>query len=381
MSTSAGQALERARPQERALIEIGKNLPEGVVQYSGSGLLMIDLSVPALAQNCIVLAPSTTMMRSDPNFTPALTLVYLNPDPDAGDFYAIEKDQSGKPKMLALTKVGLRKLGDKSVTQLPSKNEYHDRGVTVTAGLNVRQPDGTWKPIYQSQDWISDDEYEATVAECPKQWGRGESAHRLTDQEKEDWIKKNWIQRRRSNLRVTESKAMNAAYREALPGIRHKYSPEELWMTVEEDGKPVKKVKPFLVVSTTFTPDTSNPVILKMMMDQGQQAAELLYGDTIAVDPAEVELIDEPQGAAPACDSDGVVVETHGEKPAEDIEIPRGPFKGQLLSDLARDQKEYVRKTFLKSTNATLGPLSDEWLRYWHGDEGVADDDFADVAF
>ncbi len=61
---ATGQALERARPQERALAEIAKQLPEGVVQQSPSGLTLINFANPELNRRCIVLAPAATMARS-----------------------------------------------------------------------------------------------------------------------------------------------------------------------------------------------------------------------------------------------------------------------------------------------------------------------------
>lgn len=381
---ATGEALERARPQERALAEIAKQLPEGVVQQSPSGITLINFAHPELNRRCIVLAPAATMARTDPNFTPAIHLVYINPDPEAGDVYPIEKDKTGKPKTLALTKVGLRKLGDKAgVEQLRPDIQYDGKNVTVGAAIRVRQADGVYRPYYESQNWIYEDEYEAVVSECPEKWGRGDNAHRLTEQEKKAWIAKRWAQVRKSNLRMTESKALNAAYREALPGLQQKYLPEEFWF-VDDDGN--RQPRPFLVQSNMFTPDTSDIRVLKMLMTGGEVATGMLYGSQSAApsaalsdDDGVIDLVDIREDPPAGVNTEtGEISEpaaagevTHGEMPTEDVKIPRGPHAGKMLSELAKEDPGYTKKTF--ASNEQWGPVEEQWRRYWHGEEDGLD--------
>ncbi|MCL5942118.1 MAG: hypothetical protein M1325_01085, partial [Actinobacteria bacterium] len=73
MSTAAkqkdppGQALERVRPQERALIQVASEL--GIVRYAEGGGMLIDLTSPELHAQYNVLAPAATIAKGDPNFT------------------------------------------------------------------------------------------------------------------------------------------------------------------------------------------------------------------------------------------------------------------------------------------------------------------------
>ena len=150
-----GQALAVRRPQEQALAEIAKQLPAGVVSLGEGGLVVVNFANAELNRRAIVLAPAATMARTDPNFSLAIHLVYINPDPDAGEVYAIEKDKNGKPKALALLKPALRKLGDKAgVQQLKPDIKYDGLNVTVTAGIRKRGDDGIYTPYFESQNWI-----------------------------------------------------------------------------------------------------------------------------------------------------------------------------------------------------------------------------------
>lgn len=73
-----GQALERVRPQERALVQAASEL--GILQEAG-GALMIDLSKPELAERFNVLAPAATLVQADRNFTPSISVVNLDSSP------------------------------------------------------------------------------------------------------------------------------------------------------------------------------------------------------------------------------------------------------------------------------------------------------------
>ena len=379
MSTSNEIAV-RARPQEQALVEMAKSLPAGIVQYSSTGALMIDLSSPELRKNFNVLAPAATIMRADPNFTPSLSVVYLDPDYDTGgDFYPQDTKGSGQNKRVdtvSLTKLALDKIAQKAgIEDLGPEIRYTgDRGqnVLVTWRSRIRNQDGwTFRPLFGSQEWNEESAMALLKADPPEWATKGESAYNT-------WWAKNWWGRvHKSRVRMTESKARLAAYRQALT-VKSKY-------TIEESKKP------FLVAALIYTPDTTDPNIVRMLMGQGQQAQNLLFGAApLELPPGDIddtgehvvgELLDEETGELlPAGDPETAEAsegETHGERPAEDVKIPQGKYANTMLSDVCRDDPTYARRYFLNA-NDSLGPKTAAWLIYFHGTEV---DDFADVTF
>ena len=67
---------------------------------------------------------------------------------------------------------------------------------------------------------------------------------------------------------------------------------------------------------------------------------------------------------------------TFGEKPETDLEIPRGPHKGKMLSELVRTERKYVEETILKSSNPSWGMCAEAWLKHVYGEGGGDDIDF-----
>jgi hypothetical protein len=162
---------------------------------------------------------------------------------------------------------------------------------------------------------------------------------------------------------MTETKARLRAYRELLT-LKGKYSREDL-------------AKPFLVAATHFTPDTSDLRVLGMLMGQGAEATNLLYGPRDGT-CTEVDRTGEHEpvdfGADPVT---GEIPVTHGERPEQDPELPNGPHKGEPLSQVAQFDPDYVRQTLLPSKSPKWAIGAEEWLRYFHG-EGGGDDDNLD---
>ncbi|MBN1837884.1 MAG: hypothetical protein JW820_18650 [Spirochaetales bacterium] len=371
--SQASQALERARPQEGALIQVATEL--GVVKYAEGGGMLIDLTSPDLQKKYNVLAPAATIAKADPNFTPSLSVIQLNPDwENGGDFYPIETSGQGenkKVKALALTKKALDQIAQKAgIEDLGPEIVYfgeHSENVRVTWRARIRNQDGwNFREIFGSQEWIEEAEIELLKAKPPEWAQKGQSAYAK-------WWAENWWGRvHKFRVRMTETKARLAAYRQALT-VKQKYLPEEI-------------KKPFLVVSLTYTPDTSDPAVLAMLMGQGREATGLLYGSAPehaggpADEPPVVEV--DPQDERPPCDPETGEVfdaepepETHGERPKDDRTIPRGKYAGRLLSEVCKEDEAYSRQHFLK-VDPPLGPLTEDWLNYWY-----PKDDFHDVNF
>ena len=373
-----GKELERLRPQEQALVRVAKELD--IVQLSDDGRAMvIDLSSPKLAEKYNVLYPAAALMPVDPNFTPSLNIVRIDPDPDHGDVYPIETEGYGNNKKMkagSLLKTAVEKLGEAAgITESPAQTVKDGKDIIVTAGLKVRRPDGTFKTVYGTREWVHDDEYEKVVNACPKTEYKSDKP--LPQEKKDEWVRKQWSRVKEFRQPMTESKAYLRAYRKALK-LKAKYTPDELR-------------KPFIVVSTLFTPDTSDLRILGMLMTAGQEAADTLYGEPRQLEAGDraVEAVGFDEGgddytAAVEVDTEtgeiieGEVVEeaeaeadepkTFGPKPETDLEIPRGPHKGKMLSELVRTDRKYVEETILKSSNPSWGVCAEAWLKFTYGD-------------
>ncbi|MBN1319380.1 MAG: hypothetical protein JXA87_00930 [Thermoleophilia bacterium] len=364
---SPEQALERVRPEERALIQTGVEL--GLVKYAAGGGMLIDLTSDKLQQEYNVLAPAATIAKADPNFTPSVSVIKLNPDlENGGDWYPIETEGRGdnkRVKAVALTKRALDQIAQKAGIEDrgPEIVYFGDRkqNVRITWHARVRNQDGwTYRELAGSQEWVEEAET-ALLKSSPPEWAqKGDSAYN-------EWWAKNWWGRvHKFRIRMTETKARLAAYRQALT-VKQKYTPAE-------------SRKPFLVVSLTYTPDTSNPAVLGALMGQGQEARQTLFGPTPEAERPAIEAAEERVETVDAETGEIVDVEpeTNGPRPSADVQIPRGPFAGMLLSEICREHQEYAKTKLLPTKQ--LGPDTDAWLRYWHGEEAVADD-YSDITF
>jgi hypothetical protein len=386
-------ALEQVRPDQRALAQVASDL--GVLKINAAtGAMMIDLRAEGLAERFNILSPSTTIMQANPNFTPSLSIVDINPDLNKGDVYPLETDYQGKPKPnspYALTKVGIRKLATAAgITTLAPRIQPcgpQGRDVVITATITYRGPDGLRKEDSDSADWHYEEEYENVVANCPEAY----SGKPLTEQQRADWIRKNWKRVRGFGWRITETKAMLRACRDVL------VLPGKFWLADLQ--------KPFLVPSVTFTPDPNDKETLHAILGIGQKAIAALYGPAAASveeisraleagdddeppshdpDTGEVfdmaigQTIEEPAEEALAAQAatEPTKTATHGDRPTEDRQIPQGIHRGKMLSEVCRTNAQYARAHF-ETAKTALGPLTEEWLFFWHGPP----DDFSDVTF
>lgn len=360
-----GQALERVRPQERALVQAANEL--GILRESG-GALMIDLSSPELAKKYNVLAPAATLTQADLNFTPAISVITLDATPGTGDFYEIEKPKaasgnfSAKPGAYALSKRALDVIGKQAgIEELDPVIQYFgDRheNVRVTVSVRVRRADGTFQLAKGTREWVEEDEKAQLEGSIPEWATRGESA-------RAKWWNDNWYGRvKKFRLPMTESKARLRAYRQVLT-LKSKYAPEDL-------------AKPWLVVSTSFTPDTSDPEILRMVFTGGERATDLLYGPaalpahTDAIEGVAFDHDDAPANVDPETGEvfEGTAAEVepqgHGERPTEDPIVPEGDHKGKHLSEAIQADRAWG-EGIAKSNSGTWGPAAEAWLLHIYG--------------
>lgn len=348
---ATGKELQRLRPQEQALVRVADGL--GIVQYSDNGGVLINLGDPRLKEQLNVLAPATTMSKADANFTPAISVVTL----EQGDFYPTGKGDNTK---YALSKVQLDQIAKVAgIEDIGPEIVYFGadhQNLRITWTARMRRPDGTWQMASGSREWVELDEKEKLYASVPD-WVTKSGPADTSNPTYNKWWADNWLGiQKKHRMGNTETKARLRAYRSLL--------------TVKGGYTKAETQKPFLIASTSFTPDTSDIRVLGMMMQQGQQAQNLLYGPSDDTgEAAAPEAVIEVEGhEAPAHDADGVVIETHGEKPGDDLKIPKGPHAGEMLSEVARTDPEYTLKTFAGSSE--WGPVAEQWRAYWHGEAG-----------
>ena len=132
-----------------------------------------------------------------------------------------------------------------------------------------------------------------------------------------------------------------------------------------------------------------------MLMTGGQEASNMLFGEqpaqigraqpsicrqtsTTTRNPADFDwetgevrdgVIDVEAKEEPA------EPKTFGPAPETDLEIPRGPHKGKMLSELVRTDRKYVEDIILKSSNPSWGMCAEAWIKHVYGeggDDGVA---------
>lgn len=350
-------------------MDTAKAIGGDIVRYSESGAILIDLGSPALKEQYNVLAPASTIAKADPNFTPAISVVALDPK----DFYGVEFKGAGDNRQA--TSFGLSKVQLDQIAKVAGIEDQHpdiqyfgDRyeNVRVTFTARMRRPDGTWQVARGSREWLEEDAKEALLASAPK-YVIDAGALDPSNAKFNYWWGKEWPRQKQFRLPMTETKARLRAYRELLT-LKGKYSREDL-------------SKPFLVAATHFTPDTSDLRVLGMLMGQGEQATNLLYGgapapadDTIRGTCTEVDRTGEHEALDFGADPEtGEIPVVHGERPADDPVLPDGPHRGEALSQVARFDPGYVRGTLLSSTSPKWALGSEEWLRYLYGEGG--DDD------
>lgn len=366
-----GQELERLRPQEQALIRVADGL--GIVTRDDSGAIMIDLANPKLKEQYNVLAPATTIFKADPNFTPAISIISL----DTKDFYPTSKGQEAR---YALSKVQLDQIAKVAGIEDESPDivyfGHDNQNLRITWSARMRRPDGTWQRGTGSREWIEADEMDKLLSSVPDYVTKVGPPDRSNPKFNEWWAQ-NWYDRvKKHRMGMTETKARLRAYRSLLT-VKGNYAKDELR-------------KPFLIASTSFTPDTSDLRILGMLMTGGQEASNMLYGEArqlgagsedmgsfevmegdddapAGVDPETGEIIEEGEVVEEA-ETEADEPKTFGEKPETDLEIPRGPHKGKMLSELVRTERKYVEETILKSSNPSWGMCAEAWLRYTYGD-------------
>jgi hypothetical protein len=219
-----------------------------------------------------VLVPTATLQEISPFHKPVLEIVNINPDPKGGDVYEVVSG-SGNYSMTAasLSKIsfaagliwnakGCQRTDDGSK---PKEVSYRMEAV-------VRKEDGTYMPLNAEYlidlDVINEEisnSYEAksqAIMKDPK--NRWKESDRVAYVERS--IKRDMLQKRKFRLQLAQTGAMGRVVKKIL-GLKSTYTKEELQ-------------RPFVVPKIVFSPDVSDPKVREMLLKQGLDATNLLFG-------------------------------------------------------------------------------------------------------
>lgn len=322
------------------------------VQTSNDGRYRAIVLDPEVRERCNVLLPVQEIAQAVEMYTPSLRAVQLDPSPDGPHFYK-------QGQRLALRKQALETLADlagvTSVSTRPLTGEelesHHQRdadGKTTMraagweATVTIRRSDGTPKTVSASKIWSPRVEYDKVK----------QSAKDDAD------LQRKWLAEREHGPAKAESKAVLRAFR-ALLQIPHTY-------------EPARAKLPFLVVGYQFTPDTTDPLVRRLLIEKGYSAAAELY-------PAADE---SPLGGPTAADAEKAGEGTASTAPLEDAPSPATAFEGEEPSaPAAADIPDDVGSLQLpddfgtRFPGRTLAEVAAEDLGYleWLASEAVND--------
>lgn len=251
----------RATPVPSALHEIGVRI--GKDEESGYAIVVIPKGVRAKTN---VLDPVQSFAQADPNWTPSLRLVELDPDAVNGPhFYK----QAGAK--LAPTKQGLELLAKAAgvlytrTRRIAREDLAEGERFGYVATIGVRRYDGSIEELERSKTFVEEVEQQKiqdAVTSATNRDGGGprfpEGPARLAE------IRKRWLAELEHGAAKTESKAVLRAIRAALQ-IPHTFTP-------------ARAALPFLVIGYSFTPDYSEPETRRLLIAAGLNAQAAIYG-------------------------------------------------------------------------------------------------------
>lgn len=227
---------------------------------------------PEVRQKVNVLMPVTSFAQADPNFTPSVRLVQLDPAVHA-------YEQAGRK--LAPSKQGLEVLAQcagilySRADRIPRADLFEGQRYGYKGVIGIRRSDGTVEEISREYAWNEDAE-RAEIEEAVwksarqhpewKQWqvnGQKASPEQLGGLVAEE-IRKRWLKELKDGAAKAESKSILRAIRAALQ-IPHTFTPQEF-------------AKPFVVIGYSFTPNYDDPETKRLLVEHGLSARGSLYG-------------------------------------------------------------------------------------------------------
>jgi len=254
-------------------------------------------------EDYILLMPQVTRTIDQDFPMWSLDVAVVNIDPDNDNMvYPVKtkrkQDKSGEwydhPESVALQKPALDLLcaaGDIATMAEPAK-ENTDARIVYKAVAAMNNPSGGLRPAVRTRIWKASVERQDCMDQAistidfyiKKKWKGCTAANR--DEKIDAEFRKRWIKEQRDAEAKTESKAIARAVR-ALVGLQSNFKPEEL------------RKKQFAIIKFSFTPDTSDPDIKRMVVMAGLQAQRQVFGPA-AIDGLAALLLDAPQPTAGA---------------------------------------------------------------------------------
>lgn len=326
---------------ERALERVSKELSNQLEEYRKHG-----------AYN--VLVPTLTIQEISPYHKPVLEIVRINPDPRAGEVYEIVQG-SGEYSLRA---VALQRIGYAAglIWNARSCGRTDDGTnpniVSYRAEAAARKEDGTYMLLnaeYMVDLGILEEETRESYEKKSKELAKEK---KWSDQNRKEYVEKmvrrDMLQKRKFRLQLAQTGAMDRVIRKIL-GLKGTYRREEL-------------EKPFVVPKIVFHPDISDPDVRKMLLQQGLEASNILFGPQMTQGIIERSALPEPNHNVielPA--NEGEIVEGAKEEEDKPEELPFDMYdrKGKMeyLKKLMK-RKGYQESKLKKS----LDQFTDEHL-------------------
>lgn len=257
----------RPVPVPTALREVGVF----VGQDTASGLAVV--SIPAqVRERFNVLDPVQSFAQADPNWTPAIRVVELNPDKEGPHFYTNSswrgKVAPTKPALELLAKAG--GVLYTRTERVPRDQLNPGELFAYKATIGIRRSDGTIEEVSREKGYNEEAEREEIIdgVRRAKAWENGSPTNRpkfiegTPDFDAE--VRKRWLQEQRYAQGKTESKAILRAIRAAFQ--------------VPQQITPADAAKPWLVIGYSFTPDYDDAEIKRALVAAGLNAQAAIYG-------------------------------------------------------------------------------------------------------
>lgn len=244
-----------------ALAELGVRIG----QEPDTGMQVIVIP-PEVRQACNVLMPVSSFAQADPNWTPSVHVVALNPDPQNGPHFYSNASWRGR---IAPTKQALELLAKAAgvlytrTARVPRGELADGEAFAYRATIGIRRSDGTVEELVREKGYESEVEHQEIVDAVLR------SDKYQTAEARNAEVRKRWLQEQKFAKAKTESKAVLRAIRAALQ-IPHQFTPADA-------------AKPFVVVGFSFTPDYDDVEVKRALVAAGLNAHVQMYGDRGAV--------------------------------------------------------------------------------------------------
>ncbi len=285
-----------------------------------------------------MLVPTLTIQEISPFHKPVLEIVRINPNKDAGEVYEIVQGSGD----FSLRAVSLQKIGYAAglIWNARGCGRTDDGSnpniISYRAEAAVRKEDGTYMPL--SAEYMLDlevieqeirDSYEKKSQTLMQD--KRKKGERWTEEDRKNYVEKSlrrdMLQKRKFRLQLAQTGAMDIVIRKIL-GLKGTYKKEEL-------------EKPFVVPKIAFNPDVSDPKVRELLLKQGLDATNILFGP-----PSEKTMIDYQPAATEQGRMIDVTPSTEAEKSeAENEEAPHTAEPEQPFDKLdAKGQKDVLKK-------------------------------------